>query len=155
VGIGGSVGSVGGLLVGGVGVAGSDGGASVGGIAVGGGAVGAAVAGADGVGVRAADVAGGGCEVPEAGVDGGVAEPFVGVARGDALLVLGESVGGFGVAASRVTLNPARARPTASDGPRRTYNVKDARPRWPGAPPSLPVIPPTLGRYFLPSCKAG
>lgn len=132
MGIGGRVGSIGVLVGGGVGVAGSDGGASVGGAAVGGGAVGAAVAGAGGVGVRVSEVGGGVWEVAGAGVDDrGAAGPVVGLVRGDAVAGLGESVGGFGLAASRVTLNPARARPTASEGPRRTYKAKDALPRWP------------------------
>jgi hypothetical protein len=156
VGTGGSVGSDGVLLDSGVEVAGNEGGGvTVGETVVGGGAVGAAVAGADGGDVRVPGVADGVAEAAEAGVAGDVGPP-VGDASGELVAVFGESAGGCGLPASGVALNPARASPTASDGPRRTYKVKDARPLRPEAlSPGLPSSPPTLGRYFLPCCESG
>ncbi len=155
VGVGVGVGVGGGDGVGG----GSDGvgGATVGEVVPGGGAVGAAVAGTDGAGVRVPGVATGLAEAAGAGAVEDGAEPLVGVASGDVVAVVGESAGAcWLLPESRVRLNPARARPTASEGPRRTYKVKEARPRWPEALSlCLPSSPPTLGRYFLPRHKAG
>jgi hypothetical protein len=141
VGTGGKVGS-GGVLVGGGLIGGAVGGTAVAGGAVGGGAVGGAgggaVGGADGrvtgVGVAVAPWPGGGT---------GCAEGVVGLALGDAV---GTAVGSLGVClapALFVMLKPASAMPTASDGPRSTYSVNEARPPRPGAlPPGFPSRPP-------------
>ena len=107
---------------------------TVGAGAVVGGAVGARVAGTDGaegVGVCAPGVADRFGDAVGAGAAGGRVEPIVPVPSGDAAGVLGDSVGACRLPASRVALNPARAKPTASEGPSRTYKVKEARPRWP------------------------
>jgi len=116
----------GGVLVGaGVGGAESDGtGAIVGEVVSVGGAVGAAAGGeADGVAVREA--------VALANVAAGPGSVFGGidpVTEGEPTAGAGEPLGAAGLAASRVSGNPARATPMASDGPSRTYRVKEARP---------------------------
>jgi hypothetical protein len=139
-GVGGAVVAGGGDAVGGIVVVG---GAAVGGIVVVGGAVEAAEGAAGGVDARVSAVGSrvaaalgtgefaDGAVAVGAVVDG--AGPFVEVARGDAGAVPEGSGAGRRPAASRVRLNPARARATASEGPRRTYKVKDARPPWPRA----------------------
>jgi len=145
VGKGGSVGSDGVLLGIAVGVGTSDG-AGVVGAMVAGRAVGAEVGATDGVDVRVSSVAGGVTDAGTRDARGGV-DPLVGVTSGDAAGVGEESPVTGRTPASRVRLNPARTRPTASDGPRRTYKVKDARPPWPGArSPDFPSGTPTPGR---------
>ena len=110
-----------------VGVGGSVGAGAVGAL-VAGGAVGAEVGATDGVEVRVSRVAGGVAAAPGAGD-----APCVGVARGAAVAV-GEVSPAVGrTPGPRVRLKPTRTRPTASEGPRRTYKVKDARPPWPRA----------------------
>ena len=146
MGIGGSVGS-GGVRVGaGVGGVETDGtGAIVGGFVWLGGAVGAANDGDTvgvvvGVAVRAS-VAIGSVDAGPGSVCGGN-DVCAGVPEGDAVTLAGASLGEFRPSASRVRLNPARATPTASDGPSSTYKVKDARPVWPGALPlGFPALP--------------
>jgi len=136
VGIGGIVGS-GGVLVGaGVGGVETDGSGAVGG------GVGAGVAAgvttdavAVGAAVRASVALGSVAAGPGWVWDGG--DAFVGEADGDA--VAGTLLGGSSLTVSRVRPNPARTMPTARDGPRRTYRVKEARPAWPKAwPPDFP-----------------
>jgi hypothetical protein len=146
VGSGGSVGSDGVLVGMGVGVAGSDGaGAKVGESVAAGGAVGAAVGATGGAEVRVSGVAFGVADVPVAGDVGDAAAPLLGV--GDAVAAPEGPGGSWGPPASRIRLNPARARPTASDGPRSTYKVKEARPPWPRPrSPGFPSGPPTPGR---------
>jgi hypothetical protein len=131
VGRGGSVGSGGVLVDTGVGVGRSDEPGAVGAL-VAGGAVGAAVGAGDGVAVRVWRVATGVAEAAGA-PDVGWAELLVGVTSGDAAPVGEELPANGRRPVSRVRLNPASTRPTARDGPRRTYNVKDARPPWPRA----------------------
>jgi hypothetical protein len=145
VGNGGSVGSEGVLVGIGVGVGGSDGaGASVGAFVAAGGAVGAAVGATDGAVVRVSGVAFGVADAPVAGEVGDAAAPLLAV--GDAVAAPDGS-GGRPAALSRMMLKPARARPTASDGPRSTYKVKEARPPWPRPRlPGFPSSPPTPGR---------
>lgn len=162
MGSGGSVGSDGVLLGIGVGVGRSDGTGAVGAL-VAGGAVGPGVGATDG----AADGAADGVDVRGSGVVGGLAEAgtpdasgcvdaLVGLASGDGGVVVEESPATGKMPVSRVRLNPARTRPTASDGPRRTYSVKEARPRWPGAGSfEFPSSAPTPGRQFLPCPQAG
>ena len=154
MGTGGSVGS-GGVLAGG-GVSEGAGGA-VGEKVVDGGAVGAAVAGAAvGPDVRVSGVAGAVATGLGRGAVSGAAGPVVELASGDAVAVPGRSLGAWWLPASRVRLNPASATATASDGPRSTYRVKEARLPWPSArSPGFPTCPPTPGRYFLPSLQAG
>ncbi|OLC09406.1 MAG: hypothetical protein AUH39_04565 [Chloroflexi bacterium 13_1_40CM_67_9] len=117
------------MLVGG-GVSEGAGGA-VGESVAGGGAVGAAVAGAaDGGRVRGSAVAGDVAAGPGRTI-GGVAEAVVELAGGE---TVAEACGWPGVwrpPVSRVTLNPASATATASEGPRSTYRVKEARPPRP------------------------
>jgi hypothetical protein len=119
-----------------------------------GGGVGAAVEGGVGAGVcggvgategtelRVSDVAKGEAEALDAGeawVSAGLA---IGVTKGNAVGISVESgCAGRSRRASRVRLKPARARPTASDGPRSTYSVNDARPAWPDVR-SLRDLPP-------------
>jgi len=125
VGIGGSVGSGGVFVAAGVGGAESDGtGAIVGEVVSVGGAVGAAAGGeTDGGAVRAGVALGDGATGPGS-VCGGI-DP---VTEGEPTEGAGESRGTAWLAASRVRVNPARATPIASDGPSRTYRVKEARP---------------------------
>ena len=146
MGSGGSVGSDGVLVGIGVGVAGSDGtGGTVGEFVAAGGAVGAAVGATGGAEVRVSGVAFGVADVPVAGDVGDAAAPLLGV--GEAVAVPEGSGGRWGPPASRMRLNPARARPTASDVPRSTYKVKEPRPPWPRPrSPGFPSGPPTLGR---------
>jgi hypothetical protein len=121
------------LVGGGVGVAGSDGGgATVGEFVLAGGAVGATVGGADGVDVFGSGVAGGDAVAPPGAEVRGAGLP-VEITTGAVVGVLLASGGAPLLAASRVKLKPARARPTASEGPRSTYKVKDARPPRPAA----------------------
>jgi hypothetical protein len=154
VGSGGSVGSAGVLVGTGVG---ETVGAAVSGFVTTGGAVGAAVGGfvaaggavGGGVGacvdVRGSLVVPGSIDPAEPGDVSGFAGPATGTADGDAGAALGAAL--FASTASRVRLKPASARATASDGPRSTYSVKDARPAWPRARSvDFPSIPPTLGR---------
>ena len=107
-----------------------------------GGAVGTpTVAEAVGVAVRVS-VAVGNVAAGEGSICGG-SDPIVGDADGDAVAMAGASLGAPRPADSCVRLNPARATPTASDGPSSTYKVKEARPVWPRAwPPDFPS-PPT------------
>jgi hypothetical protein len=145
--MGGIVGRVGVLVGSGVGGVETDGtGAIVGGFVGGfvrvGGAVGAATEGeAVGVAVRVS-VPPGSVIAGPGNVCGGFEPPGD---DGDALAPAGVSLG-LGVVLSRVKLNPARATPTASDGPRSTYRVKEARPVWPRAlPPDFPSLPTPAG----------
>jgi hypothetical protein len=63
-------------------------------------------------------------------------------AEGAAVVPAGPSPEEFCATRSCVRLNPARATPTASDGPSSTYRVKEARPVWPKAlPPGFPSRP--------------
>jgi len=143
VGNGGSVGNDGVLVGTGVGVGGSVGaGGRVGELVAAGGAVGGAVGGGGGADVRVSAVAVGVADRPVVGDAGDAAAPLVGV--GDAVTDAEGSGCSFGPPLSCITLNPARARPTASDGPRSTYKVKDARPPWPRPRPGFPSNPPTL-----------
>jgi hypothetical protein len=150
--MGGIVGRVGVLVGSGVGGVETDGtGAIVGGFVGGfvrvGGAVGAATEGdAVGVAVRAS-VPPGSVIAGPGNVCGGF-EPPGDDPDGDELAAAGASLG-LGVALSRVKLNPARATPTASDGPRSTYRVKEARPVWPRAwPPDFPSLPTPAGSFI-------
>ena len=124
----------------------------------------------DGVGA-AAKVA----EGPTVGVDVGAAGAEIGASEAPALgdgwittgLALGATDGDTVGAAvtsdsgalsrgvSRVRLNPARARPTASDGPRRTYKVNEVRPPWPDGRFSKGLLPraPTLVCGSYPASK--
>jgi hypothetical protein len=127
-------------------------GAVVGGFVAAGGAVGGAVGGVVGADVGrtvCADVRGSGVlagvtDPAGSGEAIGSAGPVRGTSDGDAVALLG--AGELAPTASRVRLKPARATPTASEGPRRTYRVKDARPRWPRARSFDFPCPPTLGR---------
>ena len=107
--------------------------------------VGATVGGAaDGVAVPA-PVAPGDVAVGPGRVCRGV-DPLAEGAAEEPVEGAGDSLGGAAPPASRMTLNPASATPIASDGPRSTYRVKEARPVWPEArPPGFPSIP-TPGR---------
>jgi hypothetical protein len=132
----------------GVGVGGSDGVDAVGALVAGGAvgaAVGATVGATDGVEVREFSVAAGVAEAAGTPDAWGWTEPSVAVASGDAAGVGEVSPATGRMPVSRVRLNPARTRPTASDGPRRTYKVKDARPPWPRARSrDFPSSAPTL-----------
>jgi hypothetical protein len=135
-------------------------GAAVGAVVFTGGAVGAAVGGvvgADvgrtvGVDVRRSSVLVGGIDPAGAAVATESAGPASGILDGDAVAPFGTI--GSAPTASRVRLNPTSARPTARDGPRRTYSVKDARPRWPRARSLDFPCAPTLVWYFLPGPNA-
>jgi hypothetical protein len=113
------------LVGSGVGGADSDGiGAIVGDVVCVGGEVGAP-AGSDGAAVRGA-VAVGSVAAGPGRVCGGAA-----LVAGVEEALLDGAADPLGVGwplASRVRLNPARATPIASDGPSRTYRVKEARP---------------------------
>ena len=120
-------------------------GAAVGGF-VPAGAVGAAV-GADvvwivGVGVVVPAVFTGVPDPPAAG-EVGSAGPARGTLDGDA--VGSPAIAGKRPKSPRVRLYPASASPTAREGPRRTYSVKDPRPFWPRARAlDFPAGAPTL-----------
>jgi hypothetical protein len=142
VGTGGNVGSDGVLVGSGVGGAEMEGAGRVAGdVDCAGGADGAALGGGGGVAVGAVDTAGGVPAGPGRISRGGAA--VVDVSLGD--LVAGATVcrGASCPAASRLRLKPASATPTAREGARSTYRVKEARPLWPKArPSSFPSRPP-------------
>jgi hypothetical protein len=139
VGTGDAVGAtVGGLVITGAAVGGEVG-APVG--AVVSAAVGADVVRMVGVDVRGSGVLPGWSDSP--GTDDAVAPaaPDAGALVGDALA----PPGAIALALSCVRPKPASATPTAREGPRRTYKVKEARPRWPGARSiDFPSSAPTL-----------
>jgi hypothetical protein len=132
-------------------------GAEVGGFVVTAGAVGCALGEAVGATVGAvvgrtvgADVRGSGVRAGEAEPPGtedatGSAGPASGTPEGDAVAAP-DGGNGFAPSASRVRLKPASATATARDGPRRTYRVKDARPRRSRAGSLDFPCPPMSGR---------
>jgi hypothetical protein len=153
--MGGSVASGGAGVAPGVGGAETDGtGGIVGEVGCAGGAVGAAAGGGvGGVAVRASVAVGGVAAGPERIC--GAVDPLLEGAEGDPVAGAGDSLGVACPLESRVRLlNPARATPIASDGPRSTYRVKEARPAWPRArPPDFPSYPTLVGSSYLPAIR--